>query len=230
MSIWRRFTNPFRSEQLNHEIDEELESHIAEALENGRDPYEARRVFGSMLRHREASRDVRVSAWLDSVRADTIFGLRQLRKSKVTSLAAVLSLAVAIGSCIAAFRLIDAVLLRPLPVSNADRLYEVSRQAVFNNTPFTYDAWAYPSFQRMRSAVRDQAELIAVSNAEPMDLTYKSDAEIERAQVQYVCGWMFPAFGLRPKLGRLLSENDNLQPGAHPYAVLSQGYWKHRFG
>ena len=72
--------------------------------------------------------------------------------------------------------------------------------------------------------------MIAASNTEPEDLTYQSDQEMERAQVQYVSGWMFPTFGLRPKLGRLLSEDDNLQPGAHPYAVLSQSYWEHRFG
>jgi putative ABC transport system permease protein len=230
MSIWRRTTNLFRGERLNSEIDEELELHIDEAVANGRDPNEARRIFGSRLRHREASRDVRVSAWLDSLRADTIFGLRQLRKNRITSLASVLSLALAIGSCMAAFRLIDAVLLRRLPVTGADRLYEVSRQGLFDNTPITYDSWAYPAFQQMRSAVMDQAELLAASNAEPMELTYKSDQETERAEVQYVCGWMFPAFGLRPKLGRLFSEIDDLKPGAHPYAVLSQGYWQHRFG
>ena len=230
MSIWSRISNLFRGNRVDREIDEELESHIAEAVANGRDPNEARRAFGSPLRHREASRDALLIGWLDSLRADTIFGLRQLRKSKITSLAAVLSLALAIGSCMAAFRLIDAVLFRPLPVTNADRLYEVSRHAVFNNESFTYDAWSYPLFQTMRAAVKDEAELVAISNAEPEDLTYKSDQEMERAQIQYVCGWMFPTFGLRAKLGRLLSENDNLQPGAHPYAVLSQGYWEHRFG
>ena len=230
MSIWSRISNLFRGNRVDREIDEELESHIAEAVANGRDPDEARRAFGSPLRHREASRDALLIGWLDSLRADTIFGLRQLRKSKITSLAAVLSLALAIGSCMAAFRLIDAVLFRPLPVTNADRLYEVSRHAVFNNESFTYDAWSYPLFQTMRAAVKDEAELVAISNAEPEDLTYKSDQEMERAQIQYVCGWMFPTFGLRAKLGRLLSENDNLQPGAHPYAVLSQGYWEHRFG
>ena len=230
MSILRRVTNLFRTKQLNHEIDEELQSHLDEAVERGRDPKEVRRAFGSPLRHREASRDAHLVNWLDSLRADTIFGLRQLRKNKVTSLAAILSLALATGSCMAAFRLVDAVLLRPLPVANADRLYEVSRHAVFNNQSFTYDAWSYPLFQTMRAAVKDHAELLAVSNADPEDLTYKTDQEMERAQVQYVCGWMFPTLGLRPKLGRLLSENDNLQPGAHPYAVLSQGYWEHRFG
>lgn len=230
MSTWRKVTNLFRIKQLNDEIDEELQSHLDEALALGRDPDEARRAFGSPLRYREASRDARLITWLDALRADAIFGLRQLRKNKIASLAAVLSLALGIGSCMAAFRLIDAVLLRPLPVANADHLYEVSRHGVLNNQSFTYDAWSYPLFQTMRAAVKDQAELLAVSNTEPEDLTYKSDQEMERAQVQYVCGWMFPTFGLRPKLGRLLSESDNLQPGAHPYAVLSQGYWEHRFG
>ena len=56
--------------------------------------------------------------WLDSLRADTIFGIRQLIKNKVSSGAAILSLALAIGACTSAFRLIDAVLLRPLPVAN----------------------------------------------------------------------------------------------------------------
>jgi len=224
VSMWRRVTNLFRIKQVNNEIEEELQSHFDEALAQGRDPDEARRAFGSPLRHREASRDARLITWLDALRADAIFGLRQLRKNKITSLAAVLSLALAIGSCMAAFRLIDAVLLRPLPVANADHLYEVSRHGVFNNQSFTYNAWSYPLFQAMRVAVKDQAELLAVSNTEPEDLTYKSDQEMERAQVQYVCGWMLPTLGLRPKLGRLLSESDNLHPGAHPYAVLSQGY------
>jgi len=230
MSIWRKFANILRSDQLNDEIDEELQSHLDEAAEHGRDAGEARRAFGSALRHRESSRDARLLIWLDSLRADTIFGLRQLRKNKITSIAAVFSLALAVGSCMAAFRLIDAVLLRPLPVANADRLYEAFRHAVLKNESYTGDSWSYPMFQELRATVKDQAELIAVSNADPEDLTYNSDQEMERAQVQYVCGWMFPTFGLRPKLGRLLSENDNLQPGAHPYAVLSQAYWQHRFG
>ena len=149
MSTWRKVTNVFRIKQLTDEIDEELQSHLDEALAEGRDPDEARRAFGSPLRHREASRDARLITWLDALRADATFGMRQLRKNKITSLAAVLSLALAIGSCMAAFRLIDAVLLRPLPVANADHLYEVSRHGVYNNQSFTYDAWSYPLFQAM---------------------------------------------------------------------------------
>src|SRR5438477_5696070 len=122
MSMWSRIANVFRGDRLSREIDEELQSHIQEAIEQGRDPAEVRREFGSALRQRE-SRDVRAIAWLDALRADAVFGWRQLRKNKVTSAAAILSLALAIGACTSAFRLIDALLLRPLPVTDPDRLY-----------------------------------------------------------------------------------------------------------
>ena len=118
MSLWSRIANVFRGDRLSREIDEEPQSHIEEAIEQGRDPAEARRAFGSALRLREESRDVRLLAWLDSLRADAVFGWRQLTKRKVTSAAAILSLALAIGACTAAFRLIDALLLRPLPVAD----------------------------------------------------------------------------------------------------------------
>jgi hypothetical protein len=104
MSLWSRIANVFRGDRLNREIDEELESHIQEAIEHGRDPAEVRRAFGSALRHRETSRDVRLLTWLDSLRADAIFGLRQLKKNKITSATAILSLALAIGACTSAFR------------------------------------------------------------------------------------------------------------------------------
>ncbi len=231
MSLWSRMANVFRGERLNREIDAELESHIAEAIAEGRDPGEARRAFGSVLRHREESRDVRLVSWLESLRSDAIFGLRQLAKTKVTSVAAILSLALAIGACTSAFRLIDAILLRPLPVANPERLYDLSRQGIGpEGKPQTFDGWAYPDFQLMRAAVNDKAELFAVSYADSVDLTYKSDEEIEKAYLQYVSGWMFPTLGLRPALGRLITENDDLKPGGHPYAVLSHDYWKHRFG
>jgi predicted permease len=81
----------------------------------------------------------------------------------------------------------------------------------------------------MRAAVKDQAELIAASDAEVADLTYKSDEEMEKAYLQYVSGWMFTTFEIQPALGRVLTEADDLKPGAHPYAVLSYDYWSHRF-
>ncbi len=205
MSLWSRIINVVRGDRLNREVDEELESHIEEAMEQGRDPAEVRRAFGSALRHREASRDAKLIMWLESLLADSIFGLRQLKKSRITSAAAILSLALAIGACMSAFRLVDALLLRPLPVAGADHLYVASRQGLsFNGIPGTFDGTEYPLFQLMRDTVKDQAELIAVSWAQRVDLTYASDQETD--------------------------ENDDLKPGAHPYAVLAHDYWTSRFG
>jgi predicted permease len=231
MSLWSRMMNALRGDRLNSEIDEEFASHIQEAIERGRDPGEARRAFGATLRQREESRDIKLIAWLESLRADAVFGWRQLSKTKLTSAAAILSLALAIGACTSAFRLIDALFLRPLPVGNPERLYGLSRQGIGpEGKPQTFDGWAYPDFQLMRAAVRNQAELIAVSYAESVDLTYKSDEEMEKAYLQYVSGWMFMTLGVRPAGGRVFTENDDLKPGGHPYAVISFDYWTHRFG
>src|SRR5271154_6284005 len=173
MSVWSRIVNVFRVERLNREIDEEMQSHVEEAISEGRDPVEARRAFGSAMRHRENSRDVRLFAWLESLRADAVFGWRQLVKAKVTSAAAILSLALAIGACTSAFRLIDALLLRSLPVAAPERLYVVAFEGIGADGRINvFDSSSYPMFVQMRAAVHEQAESIAVSYTDRIDLTY----------------------------------------------------------
>jgi putative ABC transport system permease protein len=231
MSLWTRVTNVFRGDRFNRELNEEFEAHMDEAVAAGRDPVEVRRAFGSLLRQREAIRTVRLSGVLDGIRADIVFGWRQLRRNRVTSAAAVLSLALAMGACVSAFRLMDALLWRPLPVLTPERLFAISRdQLTFEGKPQTFDGWAYPDFQLMRAAAKGQAELVAISYAERIDLTYASDEEMEKGVVQYVSGWMWASFGLRPSLGRVFTEQDDTTPGAHPVAVLSYDYWSRRFG
>jgi predicted permease len=230
MSIFSRIANVFRGDRLNREIEEEYASHLEEAALAGRDPAEAKRALGNALCRREESHDIRVVAWLDTLRMDLLFGWRQLKRNRVTSAAAVLSLALAIGACTSAFRLIDALLWRPLPVAHPERLYVLSRHGMgFDNKPGEWDSWAYPDFQLMRAAVKGQAGLIAVSWALPRDVTYKTDQEMEKAIVQHVSGWMFPTFEIQPAVGRLFTENDDRTPGAAPYAVLSYDYWTRRF-
>ncbi|MGA2131431.1 MAG: ADOP family duplicated permease [Bryobacteraceae bacterium] len=231
MSFWSRITNVFRGGAVSRDLDEELAAHLAEAATEGRDPVEARRAFGSPLRRREESRDIRLLPWLDSLRADAVFGWRQIRKKKIASAAAILSLALAMGTCATAFRLIDALLLRPLPVANADRLYVFAIQGLDPMGHFRVtESCEYPLFESLRRAARGQAELMAASWVERIDLTFASDQEMETAYRQYVSGWMFPTFKLRPALGRLFDGTDDDTPGKHPYAVLSYDYWTRRFG
>ena len=229
MRMWKRMANVFRGERVNRELDEEMDAHIAEAMAHGRDAAAARKAFGSQMRHREESRDFRLMGWLDSLRADGVFGWRQLIKAKMTSLAAIVSLALGIGACTAAFRLIDALLLRPMPVANAERLHVISFENTGPMGERTYDSCSYPMFRQMREDAKDHAELIGASFVDRMDLTYGSDAQMEKEYVQFVSGWMFEAFGIRPAAGRLFSADDDTEPGAHPYAVLSRDYWRRRF-
>jgi len=231
MSLWSRISNAVRGERLNREIEEELQAHIEEAVASGRDPSEARRAFGSALHAREASHSIRTAEWLESVVADVSFGWRQLCRNKVTSAAAVLSLALGIGSCVAAFRLIDALLWRPLPISNSSKLYVLSRKMIgLYGKPVEDGYWSTPDFKLMRDSVKDQADLIAISGADRTDVSWSTDNDVEKAQVVYVSGNMFPLFGLEPSLGRLLYPADDRGPGLYPYAVLSWDYWNHRFG
>ena len=235
MSLWSRISNAVRGERLNREIEEELQLHIEEAIASGRDPREARRAFGSELYALEASHSIRAAGWLESLLADTKFGWRQLCRNKVTSAAAVLSLALGIGSCVAAFRLIDALLWRPLPISNSSNLYVLSRKLIgLYGKPIEDGHWSTPDFNLMRDAVKDQADLIAISDGDRTDITWASngsgDDDMEKANVAYVSGNMFSLFGLEPTLGRLLIPADDRGPGAGPYAVLSWDCWNHRFG
>src|SRR5438045_9395905 len=105
MSIWSRVANVFRGGRTSQEIDEEFAAHIQEAIDEGRDPEEARKAFGSVLRQRETSLDIRLLGWLDSLRADVVFARRLLWKAQATSAVAILSLGLAIGSCMSAFRI-----------------------------------------------------------------------------------------------------------------------------
>ena len=231
MSLWSRTKNAFRSDHLNAEIDRELDAHIAEAIASGRDPHEVRRSFGSALRHREASRDAKLLPWLDSLRSDATFAIRQLKKQKITTVTAVLSLALAIGASTTVFRLVDGLFFRPLPVSAPDRLYALSRLGSdLDGAPDIYDSQPYPLYQQMSAGVADQADLLALSYNGRTDLTYKSDAETEKAQVQYISSNMFTTFGLKPALGHLLNPTDDDHPHSSPYAVISYKYWSERFG
>lgn len=163
--------------------------------------------------------------------ADAVFGWRQLRKNKTTSAAAILSLGLALGACTAAFRLIDALFLRPLPISDPQNLYAVFRASGLGRPT---DSWEHPRFRRMRAGIKDEADLIAISVPEQTDLALSSAPtparELEKAYVQYVSGGMFRSFGLHPAAGRLLTDEDDGAPGANPVTVLSYDYWSRRFG
>jgi putative ABC transport system permease protein len=232
MSLWSRVRNVFCSERVNRDLNEEMRLHLEEALERGRSNTEAGRAFGNSLLQRERSRDFKLIPWLDSLRADIIFGWRQLCKNRTVTIAAVLSLGLGIGACTTAFRLIDALLLRPMPVAEPDRLYSLGWLIYDDKAGRTVigDGFDYPGYRRVRDAIQDQVDLLAVGQPNRQDITFQSDLEMEKANCQYISGNVFGIFGLKAALGRLIGPSDDVNPGSHPVAVISYDYWSSRFG
>ena len=198
-----------RKAELNEELESHLRMAVADRVARGESAdgarREAMREFGSVPLVADVTRERWGGIWLERLWVDVDFGWRQLRKRKVTTAAAVLSLGLAIGSCMAAFRLVDALFLRPLPITHPERLYGVFRSgpdlgdgSVREETSFEYSL-----FEQMRDAVEDKAVVVAVGYVRRRDITYQSPVDLEKAQVQYVSGSMFDTFGLQPEQGRL---------------------------
>ena len=231
MSWIGQFTNLFRRGRITSDLDEELASHIEEAVAQGRSANEARRALGGALIHRERSLDIKLLPWLDILASDIVFGWRQLKRNRAASAAAILSLALAIGAATGAFRLVDAMLWRTLPVAHPERLFFLATTFIDRDGhPDYHEEFDYPTFRQHRKTVEDHAELMVVGVSSRQDVTFGSTDETEKLYRQFVSGNVFGAFGLQPALGRLLTPNDDLTPGANPVAVLSFDYWTRRFG
>ncbi|HEY9127851.1 MAG TPA: ABC transporter permease, partial [Acidobacteriaceae bacterium] len=230
----------FLRRRAEQELDEEMAFHLQAKMDalidRGLSPAEARktalREMDGIDRQKERCREARAGHWLSALRGDLVFGWRQLKKRKVSTATAVLSLGLAVGGCFSAFQLIDALFLRPMPVEHPERLYGAFRygKGFDDGKPHVGTSYEYPVYQQMRAAMQNDAEVMAVSFVYRVDVSVQAGQEIEKAELQYVSGSLFGVFGLKPELGRLLTESDDLTPGAHPYAVLSYEYWKQRFG
>ena len=233
-----RLLGTLRIARRDDDLADELRLHLELAAEDagrrGDEPAAAVRAArlqnGNASHAMDALRDQRGFPWLDAVTADVVFGWRQLHKHRATSIAVILSLGLAIGSTAAAFRLIDAVLLRPLPVADPHRLFFVTTTFIDNNnTPDYNEHFDYPTFQRYSATAAALAETMVVG------MTARLSGEITAGEPeplyrQYVSGNVFGSFGLQPALGRLIGPSDDVQPGGHPVAVLSHDYWARRFG
>src|SRR5258708_4463292 len=122
MGMWSRIRKTLRGDRHIAEIHEELQFHLDMDTAEGRDLREAHMRLGHVTRIEEETRAVGIVEWLDSALQDARYGLRQLRKTPALVLAVVLSLTIGVGANTAIFSLVDAAILRPLPVRDPDSL------------------------------------------------------------------------------------------------------------
>ena len=234
-----RLLGTLRRSRTDRDLAEELELHMelarADEERRGRSGVEAGREarlqWGGASQAMDALRDQRGVPWIGALSSDVVFGWRQLNKHRTVTAAAILSLGLAIGAMTAAFRLVDAVLLRTLPVSDPGSLFYVA----FNHTDSQNrtedrDDFDYPTYQQYARAITNRAELMVLGMSAPTEAAVDGADEPERISRQFVTGNVFPTLGLQPAAGRLLVPADDDSPGAHAVAVLSYEYWTRRFG
>jgi predicted permease len=203
----------------------------------------AKREFGGREQTKERCRDESRWAWFNGLQQDIVFGLRMMRRAPVVTVAAVLSLALAIGSNTAILSLMNVVLWQDLPVPNPRQLTLVNWQGhgfprdLANGGAGSMgpadDGWdvadffSYPGSQIMRQSLSGKASLAAFTFADQVSVSFAGKPGV--AQERGVSGNFLSTLQVAPHLGRLLSDNDDSN-AAPPTVVLSHRFWVRELG
>ncbi|MGI8771152.1 MAG: ADOP family duplicated permease [Acidobacteriaceae bacterium] len=218
----------FRRSQVYGEVEDELRSHIqhrADDLERSGLPRSeaerrARVEFGGYERFKEECREALGGAFFETLVQDVRLSLRVLRKSPGFTVAAVLTLALAIGANALVFGVLNALILRPLNVPQAQSLYAIWRPAAGS----AYES--YPDYLDLRDRNRSFDGLAAFSAAQAGLDTGKNPS---RVWVYETSGNYFDALGLQPYLGHFFHGSDEHGPNSAPYIVLTYAFWHSHF-
>jgi len=154
---------------------------------------------------------------------DIRYGARMLVKHPGFTLVAALSLAIGIGATTTVFSLLNAMLLRPIPVRDAASLVSVNKPGPDGSTIHTL---SHPDYLDLRSNT-DIGEIVAWTEAAA---SLELNGQVEQVYGMLASGNYFPVLGVRPALGRLFTPDEDQVPGEHPVAVLSFAFWQSRFG
>ncbi len=237
MTYWWRllyklsnFVRPSRAEQdLAREIGSHLELLQDDFRQRGMSADEARlaakRAYGGIEQAKELHRETRSWLWLEQIRQDIRFSIRTLRNSPGFSLTIVLTLALGIGANTAIFSLIDAVMLKALPVSRPEQLVQVNmtnRDIWGIENPFVSN----PVWEQLRDRQDIFSGLFGYAVAR-FDLSARGEARY--IQGNYVSGQFFDTLGLRSITGRVMTTADDRR-GCPGTAVLSYGFWQSEYG
>jgi predicted permease len=223
-----RLINSAARREQEERLKEEIEEHIAlqteENLRAGLSPIEARRhamlKFGGVEAVKEDYRAERGLLLIENMTRDVRFALRMLRKSPGFTIVAVVTLALAIGANAVVFSALNALILRPLNVPQAQSLYATER---------TSDKWSYesyPNYLDLRDRNRSFDGLAAYNISQAGLDTGENPS---RAWVVEVSGNYFDVLGIQPYLGRFFHGSDEHGPNSAPYIVLTNAYWHSHF-
>src|SRR5262245_3915818 len=211
--------------EIQTHIELEAEQRIAEGLSPGEAQLAARRGFGNITLAREDVRAVWIPVWIEQVVQDVRYTIRMLRGNRGFAAAVIATLAIGIGGTTTIFSVFDAVLIRPLPYAEPERLYAIHESA----PKLTSLASRLPvnavHFLEWQASQRS-FEQLAMLGAVRVNLT--SVGEPELVQAARVTPALFAMLGAKPAIGRLLTADDD-RPGHDHVVLLEYGFWQARF-
>jgi predicted permease len=220
----------FRRRQFESGAVEEMQFHIrqyaADLERSGVSPAEALRrarlEFGNIDSLKLECREVRGVRGLDDLTRDVVFGIRWLRRSPAFAAAAIVSVALGVGANAAVFSVLNALMLRPLPVERPDEIVRVTPGG-------SRQTWTHPLWTEVRGRASIFAGLAAWS---PREFDLSNGGPTSFVQGLWVSGEFFEVLGIHPAAGRLLSNDDDARGGgrAGPSAVISYRLWQQQFG
>jgi len=172
-----------------------------------------------------------------TILADLRHALRQLKLTPMFTATVVLTLALGIGACTAIFSLIDAVMLKSLPVTDPSRLYQIGigkACCLMNSPEGDWDLYSYKLYKQLAVAAQPEFEQVAAFQAQPGVLSVRYGTDTDRAQAralmgEYVSGNYFQTLGVNAVAGRMLTPEDDRR-GAAPVAVMSYRTWQNNYG
>jgi putative ABC transport system permease protein len=244
--VRRVFRLPGTQSRAQRELDDELRFHIEgrveelmerEGLSRADAEREATRRFGDINEYRRQTNAIddkilqrgRRMDIIETVARESRHAVRTLRRSPGFSLIAVLTLGIGLGAATTIFTLLDRVALRPLPYPNADRLIHIGTlwPKVKAGEEYGISRGQYFYFKQHSQALSD----ILFYDRGVMVVPGDGEHPAERVPELDVSASTFVLFGIRPQIGRLFTAEDELNPDGDPrVAVLSDGYWRRRFG
>jgi predicted permease len=233
----RRIGMLFRRDQMARYLQEEMQLHLdlrsRQQLEAGATTKDARaaahRRFGNATLLREQSYRAWGWSWLESLAQDILYGLRAMLHSPGITLVALLSLVLGIGANTAIFSLMDAVMLRSLPVKEPQQLVMLGGE---DESGITSDfgatgLYSYPFYRELQRQNQVFSETAAIfSMRSDVHGTVSGRSQAEPMHVQLVSGTYFPLLGVQAMVGRTLTDEDDRTQGNHPVAVVSYSWWR----
>ena len=225
-----RILSLFRKRKLDDDLSEELAAHIEMATEDniraGMNPGEARRQamirFGGLEAVKELHRDTRGMPLFESVARDVRYGIRIFRKNPGFSLAVIFTLALCIGANTAIYSMLDALIFKPLPFPESDRIVSVYTREDDSSDKLSGNITQYLDFNENVDAF----ERLALWQAQEFNLVLGDDAF--RYPGAAATSEIFKVLGLNPILGRFFSK-ENDRTGDNNEIVLTQRFWKSHF-